>query len=265
MPSYVIVGASRGLGYEWLRQLSKDSSNTVIGIVRSVDKVQAQLDADSISNVHIFVGDMADNASLEKAALEVSKVTQGVDYLIVNGAYLSQKDASLNPSEFTGRAAELREEMINSLDVNVVGVIYSVNAFLPLVRKGTVKKITVISTGMADTEMVVQHDIPGALVYASVKAATNMVVAKYAVELKGEGIVLLALSPGVVNTQEGMISEEEMKGLIVLIQKFQAVYPDFKGPITPAESVVAQKKVIEGITLEQTGSFLSHKGNKVWL
>ncbi|RDW87382.1 NAD(P)-binding Rossmann-fold containing protein-7 [Coleophoma crateriformis] len=265
MPSYVIVGASRGLGYEWLRQLSKDSSNTVIGLVRSVDQVQARLDADSISNVRILAGDMADSASLEKAALEVSNITQSIDYLIVNGAYISPKSARLNPSEFTGRAAELREEMVDSLEVNVVGVIYSVNAFLPLVRKGTVKKITVISSGMADTDMVVQHDIPGSIVYSSIKAATNMVVAKYAVELRGEGIVVLALSPGIVNTQEGLISEEEMKVLMVLIQKFQVFYPDFKGPITAAESVAAQKNVIEGITLEQTGSFLSHKGNKEWL
>ena len=93
--------------------------------------------------------------------------------------------------------------MVDSLNVNVVGVIYTINAFLSLVRKGSAKKITVISTGIADAEMVVQHDIPGSLVYSSMKAATNMVVAKYAVELKGEEIVVLALSPGVVNTQEG--------------------------------------------------------------
>lgn len=168
-----------------------------------MDKVQAKLDADSISNVHIFAGDMADSASIAKAAVEVSKITQSVDYLIVNGAYLTVKSARFNPSEFAGREAELREEMIDSLDVNVVGVIYSINAFLPLVRKGAVKKITVISTGMADADMVVQHDIPGSVIYSSIKAATNMVVAKYAVELKEEGIILLALSPGVVNTQEG--------------------------------------------------------------
>lgn len=146
---------------------------------------------------------MSDTASLEKAALEVSKITQGVDYLIVNGAYLTLKSARFHPSEFTGRTAELREEMIDSLDVNVLGVIYSINAFLPLVRKGTVKKITVISTGMADADMAVQHDVSGSLIYASMKAATNMVVAKYAIELRGEDITLLALSPGVVNTQEG--------------------------------------------------------------
>jgi NAD(P)-dependent dehydrogenase (short-subunit alcohol dehydrogenase family) len=235
--------------------------------------------------VHIFAGDMADSASLEKAALEVSKITQSVDYLIVNGANLSAKLARFNPSDFTGRAAELREEMVDSLDVNVVGVISSINSFLPLVRKGTVKKITVISSGMADADMSVQHDILGSFIYASMKAATNMVVAKYAVELKEEGIILLALSPGVVNTQEGpgkfsafedrgnrcagsdrlIVSDEDIKYIMAQMQKFQVAFPSFKGPITAAESIALQKKVIEDITLEQTGYFLSHKGNKEWL
>jgi hypothetical protein len=56
-----------------------------------------------------------------------------------------------------------------------------------------------------------------------------------------------------------------MKGIMVMMKKFQVSYPEFKGPITAAESIAAQKKIIEGITLEQTGSFLSHKGNKEWL
>lgn len=56
-----------------------------------------------------------------------------------------------------------------------------------------------------------------------------------------------------------------MNGMKAIFQKFAAYYPDFKGPITAAESVAAQKKVIESITLEQTGSFLSHKGTKEWL
>jgi NAD(P)-dependent dehydrogenase (short-subunit alcohol dehydrogenase family) len=270
--------------YEWLRQLSQDSNNTVIGLARSVDKVQVKLEGDSIKNVHLVKGDMSDSNSMDQAAVEVSKITSGVDYLIVNGAYNPLETRRFNPSEYTGRAPELREEMVESLNVNLLGVVYSINSFLSLIRKGSEKKITVISTGMADAEQVVEKEIPGSLVYASMKAATNMVVAKYAVELKKEGIVVLALSPGVINTHEGpgkyinrdiwnhhgesnmsIVSDVDMQAIMVMMQKFQAALPHWTGPATAAQSVSAQRKVIESITLEQTGQFLSHKGNKEWL
>lgn len=220
MSSYVVVSASRGLGvsfsiifiikkliltthqYEWLKQLSKVPTNTVIGLVRNISKVQAKLDSDNIKNVHLLQADMVDHQALNAAAAETAKITPGVDYLIVNGALFDANSQFLTPTDFIGREEELRSKMIASLEVNVVGVIYSINAFLPLVRKGTVKNITVISTGMADADLVLEAGVGSAVIYASLKAATNIVVAKYAVELKSEGITLLALSPGLVNTRE---------------------------------------------------------------
>lgn len=144
---------------------------------------------------------MLDHKSLAAAASEVSKVTNNsLDHLIVNGAYLGLEASFMTPTEFIGQEDLLRREFINNLDVNVIGVIYSINAFLPLIRKGNAKKITVISTGLADLELAQKANIAFSVLYSSTKAATNIVVAKYAAELRGEGIILLALSPGVVNT-----------------------------------------------------------------
>lgn len=50
-----------------------------------------------------------------------------------------------------------------------------------------------------------------------------------------------------------------------MLKKFQAIYPHFQGPLTPVESVAMQKKVIEDVTIEDSGDFLSHLGNKEWL
>lgn len=47
--------------------------------------------------------------------------------------------------------------------------------------------------------------------------------------------------------------------------EFSRFYPNFKGPITPAESVSLMKKVIDNITIEDSGAFLSHLGSKEWL
>lgn len=52
---------------------------------------------------------------------------------------------------------------------------------------------------------------------------------------------------------------------MMIMQRFQTLYPDFKGPITAAESVAMQKKVIEQVTLKDSGGFISHLGSKEWL
>ena len=203
MPSYVVVGASRGLGYAWLQHLSADKANTVIGLVRTPASVKTKLSNDKIENVHIVQADMVDPTSLTAAVSEVSKLTNGsVDYLIVNGAYQNPKTLGLTPAAFMGQDDLLREEFHQNMDVNVIGPISTINAFLPLVRKSKIKKITVISSGMGDFEFVTKAEIPFAVAYGALKAALNMIVLKYSIELKSEGIIFLAVSPGVINTRE---------------------------------------------------------------
>ncbi|KAH8674807.1 hypothetical protein BGZ60DRAFT_514133 [Tricladium varicosporioides] len=268
MPSYVIVGASQGLGYEWLRQLSSDPTNTVIGLVRTPSNVHPKLAVDSISNVHIIKADMADNNSLIVAAAETKKITGGyVDYLIVNGVNQNVQENFLSPTEFVGKEDLLTSAMMDSVNVNLLGVIFTINAFVPLVRKSSIKKITVISTGFADRDMVEASTISFSVTYSAIKAALNIVVAKYAAELKPEGITLLALSPGLVDTgKNNGMPPEVAKKVGIMMADFKTHYPQWDGvPLTPAKSVQMQKKVIEDVDIDRTGSFLSHHGNKSWL
>jgi len=147
---------------------------------------------------------MASHQSLVSAAeLAEPLLPNGLDVLIVNGAYSSTADAYAPPTTFApaSRAEALHEEMHKSLDVNVLGVVYSINAFLPLIVKGSVKKIIVISTGLADADRTIAGDgNPILVTYSAMKAALNMVVAKFAAELKPKGLKFLSLSPGLVNT-----------------------------------------------------------------
>lgn len=52
---------------------------------------------------------------------------------------------------------------------------------------------------------------------------------------------------------------------MVLLKKFQAIYPSFNGPISAEESVRMQLNVIRNITIKDSGKFLSHFGNREWL
>jgi NAD(P)-dependent dehydrogenase (short-subunit alcohol dehydrogenase family) len=167
--------------------------------------------------------------------------------------------------------------MVASLDVNVPGVVFSISAFLSLLGKGAVKKIIVLSTGIADPEAIVVSGNSGSVTYSAMKAALNVIVAKYSQELGGGGFTVLALSPGLVNTREDTYvlhlhlkthstdslpaTPEELEQLKGMIQQSKTYAADWNVPISPAESVDAMKKVIDEKGLQDTGAFLSHWGN----
>ncbi len=88
--------------------------------------------------------------------------------------------------------------------VNVIGVIKATNAFLPLVRaaaaaSGSAKVLT-LNTGVADVDMTIKSEITFLAPYSISKTALLQAIAKYSVKYKKENIILLSISPGVVNT-----------------------------------------------------------------
>ena len=97
---------------------------------------------------------------------------------------------------------KLTEDLQTSFNVNVIGVINTVNVFIPLLRKGHEKKVFTVSTGAADIDLINQVDWSVAAPYAISKGAVNVAVAKYNALYKSEGILFMAVSPGVVDTGE---------------------------------------------------------------
>ena len=94
----------------------------------------------------------------------------------------------------------LIKDLQTSFDVNVIGVINTVNSFIPLLREGREKKVFTLSTGFADTDLINGFDIAIAAPYSISKGALNVAIAKYNALYKREGILFMAISPGVVDT-----------------------------------------------------------------
>lgn len=135
--------------------------------------------------------------------MEFSKITGGkLDVLINNAAAVTAVAEFKTLSDFQGdEFPALEEDLLQSFKVNTLGLIHTVQAFLPLVRKGSVKKVVNITSGMADLDLINEIDIAVAGPYSISKAAANVAIAKYSAAHKGEGILFLSISPGFVGTE----------------------------------------------------------------
>ncbi|KAI0776591.1 NAD-P-binding protein [Trametes elegans] len=261
MPSYAVVGASRGIGLEFVRQLAAKADSEVFAVVRDVGSSLLKPLTDQHKNLLIIQGDVADHRSLERAAKEIVAVTGGaLDVLIHNAARMNSTHIFRGFDDYKD-LDELDADFIDAFKVNTLGVVHSVSAFLPLLRQGVKKEIVVISTAGASPALTVQHNSTGVVAYSTTKAAAVMVAAKYAVSLKPEGFTVISVHPGVVDTSETATEahsfsfQSVVDGLIAIGVKAEL--------LTPTQSVQAQLKIIDGLTTAQNGAFVSYAGDPI--
>ncbi|KAI0154642.1 NAD(P)-binding protein [Xylariaceae sp. FL1272] len=271
MPSYVVTGVSKGLGFEFLNQISSDANNLVIGVVRDKAATEKKV-AEELSgrkNISILHGDMNDQASLKKAAEETAAITGGsLDYLIANAGYMAHWDAFLSPTALTQDPERLETEMTKLYQTNVVGNMFLFGYFVPLILKGEKKKVIAITSGLSDHNVVNQLELDTGAAYAVVKAGLNMVVAKFSAEYKKDGVLFLAICPGSVdNGHFNDLKPEQMQAVKRMMGKFMAYAPQFRGPVKPASAIGDVINVWEGASIAKgnAGDSLSHWGNKMWL
>lgn len=80
------------LQFEFLRQLSQDPANTVVGLVRDKATTDKKIAAEIgvRSNAHIIQADLTKYDELKASVAETSKITGGsLDYIIANAAFLA--------------------------------------------------------------------------------------------------------------------------------------------------------------------------------
>ncbi|KAI1179720.1 NAD(P)-binding protein [Nemania sp. FL0916] len=266
MSSYLITGVSRGIGYEFLRQLSENPKNTVVGLVRdkaSTDKkVLAELNR---PNIHIVQGDLTDYDSLKKSFDVVAPIANGsLDYIIANAGYISQW-SGYDPIGTLGEKdpKALEEDLVYSFKANVVGNIHLFNVYVPLILKGRAKKVIAITSGMGDIELTRELNLVLGAPYAISKTALNAATAKFHAQYADQGVLFLNICPGVVDTGVyGEATEEQQKAVAVQGAAFQKYSPRFKGPASPPDAV---KKILAQVykaSLEEGygGAYISHLG-----
>ncbi|KZT51794.1 NAD(P)-binding protein [Calocera cornea HHB12733] len=283
MPSYVVAGASRGLGLEFVKQLLA-KGNLVLALARNPDKSTGLQELKGEKNLHILKADITKPDELRAAVAETGKITGGsLDVLINNAAYMTFENTFNAIDEYESDAA-LAKSFNDHWDTNVLGVVYTTNAFIPLLAKGQLKKVLNLSTGLADPAANLDLEFDQNVAYSVSKCALEMVNVKYAAKYRKEGWTFLAISPGVVNTAEEARTSSPLPqpdrttvshtstapdwaipGLQAMAAKFQKYAPTWTGPITATESVGKMLSVFDKAGPELSGKFVSHHGNREWL
>ncbi|KAH8898661.1 NAD(P)-binding protein [Thozetella sp. PMI_491] len=270
MPSYLITGAARGLGFEFMRQLSENPDNTVIGLVRDKDATEKKVAVEiRRENIHILEADVTEHGALKKASETVSQITGGtLDYLISNAGIGRKWSMMTSMADLSTEPERLEEELLDHYKVNAIGAIHLFCLFVPLILNGRAKKVIAISSCMGDLDFTRVTDLSESGPYGLSKAALNMVIAKFSAQYRSEGVLFMSICPGVVATDViELDSDVEVQKFNNMAVKFKKYKPDWNGPQTPEASISAVLSVIKNSSLENgdAGSYISYTGSSKWL
>ena len=186
----VVTGAGRGLGRALALRFAA-RGDAVWATTRDDAPVEG-----AAGTVHL---DHRDEASIIAAAAQVAGATDGIDVLIncagtdarSFGAYAARRGPfDLGPAEFDA-----------VLQVNVTGPMMVTRHFLELLRGGTDAMIVNVSSQLGS--MQVASRMGNDTAYCVSKAALNMLSVKTARHLEGDGIGVVMLHPGWLNTDMG--------------------------------------------------------------
>ncbi|HKJ66359.1 MAG TPA: SDR family oxidoreductase [bacterium] len=210
----MVIGANRGLGLEWVRQwLRRDAR--VYATAREPGKAEdlQRLQETAGDRLSVHQVDVSSDESVANLADELSDVSLNI--LIHNAGVMGR--AGLESLD-TGKVLEV-------LNVNSVGPLRTVRAFLDqLTRSEGRSKIALITSLMGS---IADNGSGGSYAYRMSKTALNMAGKSMAVDLAGDGIDVIILHPGWVQTDMGGAAarisvEESVTGMMGMLDKLDA-------------------------------------------
>ncbi|MFJ2214794.1 SDR family oxidoreductase [Streptomyces sp. NPDC101062] len=139
--------------------------------------------------------DVTDQASVDAAAQTIAHEAGGLDILVNNAGVLA------TPIHKPSRTSV--DEMRATYEINVFGVVAVTNAMLPLLRRSQAARIVNLTSNLGSVSLAASNRaFPQLLAYNSSKAALNALTVTYANELHAERILVNAVSPGSVATDQ---------------------------------------------------------------
>jgi NAD(P)-dependent dehydrogenase (short-subunit alcohol dehydrogenase family) len=190
----LVTGGNKGIGHEIVRQLATLGFTVYLG-ARNASLGTAAA-AELAGDVRFVQLDVTDVESVAAAAKQIEADSGRLDVLVNNAGIVS---------EWGTAVADITAEQVRTAyDVNVFGVVSTINAFVPLLRRSPNARIVNMSSGLGSVNLLSELDgrlaTQGLLAYSSSKAAVNALTLVYASALRADGIKVNAATPGLVPT-----------------------------------------------------------------
>lgn len=185
-PTALITGASSGIGEALARRFAQGGYQLVL-VARSADRLKtlaATLSATYRVRTWVAPADLSQPDAAKKLAASMKRARRPIDVLVNNAG-------ALEHGPFIGIAARRHQQLI---DLNVAGLTAMLANFVPpMVARGEGRVLNVASIAAF-------QPVPSLATYAATKAYVLSLTESLSEELKGSGVSITALCPGITAT-----------------------------------------------------------------
>ncbi len=229
----LVTGASKGIGFEIVKQFARDSSNNIIALSRDIEllqNLQLTCKEECDNNIHIYSVDFLASSLNDDLKKILRNHNTHIDIIINNAGYLINKPF-----------IEILPEDIKSVfQVNVTAPIYILQNIIPLLNNDQVCHVVNIGS-MGGVQGSVKF--PGLSIYSSSKAALANLTECLAEEYKEKNIKINCLALGSVQTEmlsnafpgyQAQVTAVEMAKYVVQFSCQNPVY--INGKIIPVSN-----------------------------
>ncbi len=223
MPTLLITGANRGIGLALLRGFAADGWR-IHACCRQPDKGAAFKAVEGDIRLHRV--DVTDGLRVASLARELAD--EAID-LVINNAGIYGPRTGFGETDY--------DDWLKVLAVNTLAPLRLVERFVEHVGRSDRKLVVNVSSRMGS----ISQSSGGAYIYRSSKAALNAVTKGLSADLAARGITVVAVHPGWVQTDMGGAGAD----------------------ISADTSAAGLRRVIEGLSAEDSGRFFHHDGEEI--
>lgn len=245
---YLITGGNRGIGFELVKELSKDENNLVIATVRDPNRNdEFKVFSESRKNVSAIKLDLEKDSDIDDLGGQLGRLTDKIDVFISNAAISDAYHKVIEAS---------KEDYITHYRVNALAPVLIFQKVYPFLRKSETRKAVFVSSAAGSLLEFLSLSVSA---YGLSKAALNFSVLQLSSELANEGFTIFAVHPGMVSSDMGKMGLEKLPQLVPDIEKHLA---NSLIVIRPDESALALLKVIEASDSQYNGKFYYYDGTE---